>query len=47
MFSTISGQSTAKHGKYVKELPITENTIEKLLLVHFLLSFLFSQIVEK
>ena len=29
------------------KLPITENRIEKLLLIRLLLSFLFSQIVEK
>ena len=31
----------------ISKLPKTENRIENLLLVRFLLSFLFSQIVEK
>ena len=31
----------------ISKLPITENRIEKLLLVRFLLSFLFKQMVEK
>ena len=47
MFSDIYRNSTKKTGKYVKELSKTENRIEKLLLVRFLLLFLFSPIVEK
>ena len=50
MFSDIYRNSTEKTGKYVKELSElskTENRIEKLLLVRFLLLFLFSPIVEK
>ena len=51
MFSTIFRFSTTKAGKNVKELfsglPITENRIEKLLLVRFLLPSLFGQMVEK
>ena len=47
MFSDIYINSTKKTGKYlaISELSKTENRIEKLLLVHFLLLFLFSPIV--
>ena len=51
MFSAIYRYSTKKIAEYVKEraiskLPKTENRIEKLLLVHLLLLFLFIPIVE-
>ena len=36
MFSTNFRYNTKKTGKSIKELPITENRTEKLLLVHFL-----------
>ena len=43
--------STAKTRKYVEQqniskIPITEKSIEKLILVHFLLLFLFRQMVK-
>ena len=51
MLSTIFRYSTAKTRKYVKQqnisrLPITEMSIEKLILVRFLLPFMFRQMVE-
>ena len=45
MFSNNFRYRTTKPGKYVK-LPITENRIEKLFLVRFLLLLLFRQMVE-
>ena len=47
MFSAIYRYSITNTGEYVKELPINENRIEKLLLVRFLLLLLFWLIVEK
>ena len=51
MFSNYFRYRTTKTGKYVKELtselPITENRIEKLLLVRFLLILLLRPMVEK
>ena len=51
MFSNNFRYSTTKTGKYVKELqvselPLTENRVQKLLLVRFLLLLLFRQMVE-
>ena len=51
MFSDIYRNSTEKnwniYERAISELSKTENRIEKLLLVRFLLLFLFSLIVEK
>ena len=50
MFSTNFRSNTTKTGKCVKvlsKLPITENRIEKLLLVRFSLPLLFRQMVKK
>ena len=51
MFSAIYRYNASKTVKYVKRaistLPIPEKGIEKLILFHFLLPFLFRQMVEK